>query len=244
MLARSYRLFTVHGVVIRAHVSWLPLWPLLIWTLASAAFPALVPELPDPSYAIMAAFGGVGLVLLLLLREWVRIIVARRIGAPMREITLYVFGGVPDGQHMSVPVKAEVLMALSSVSASLLSGLLLFVLLFRLADANTELAWSGLIFLLGLAALGLAALHLIPAYPFDGGRLASRLLNSLLGDLSHAIRAAAGVGTAVGLAAAAAGVFALTHQNYLPGLWLIVTGALLVDAARLSWVRAGALKSA
>ena len=90
----SFRLFRIAGVDIEIHWSWLLVFVLITWTLATGLFGeeftgwARTERWVAASATSIVFFGSI------LAHELSHSIVANRLGIPVRRITLFVFGGV------------------------------------------------------------------------------------------------------------------------------------------------------
>jgi len=94
MFGRPKSLFTIFGFEIKMDVSWLILAALIIWSLARGFFPEYYKDLPQSAYWWMGVAGAVGLFLSIIFHELTHSLIARRYGVSMKEITLFIFGGV------------------------------------------------------------------------------------------------------------------------------------------------------
>jgi Zn-dependent protease len=237
-MARPVRLFGFGKTAVSADASWLPVILLLVWTLADYVFPSLVPDLPPPHYWIMAIAGALGLFASIAIRESVQALIAARRGAPVGEITLVAFGGLPRDRNGTGAAASgfgqELALAAAALGTSLLLGAILLLALFKGAGEGTHLAPGGVAFFLGLANLGLAAVNLLPAFPMSGGRLLRAALLRRSATAARATRAAATAGVVVAAAFMAGGaLMAFTGDRFgvYAGLWLIVAGLILAIAA-------------
>lgn len=237
MASQTFPLFTMRGLDVRGHVSWILALPLLAVSLYRAVFPFLVPGLPAASYAAMAALGTVGYVILLLMRDGLRLAAARWAGVGERRLTLYVFGAVGTPAAPPRSVKAELLVLLLAVLAGVVPGSLILIALFKLAGADLLLVWSGVALFLGFAGFGLGVLPLIPALPLEAGRVVRAVLAWWMEDPARAGRSAAIIGVCVGILGAAWGAFVLVTGSTHNGLWLLLLGLLAAHAAQRNLVQ-------
>lgn len=229
----------------RLDASWLLLAVLIGWTLGAAVFPAMVPGLGQPTYWAMAAVATAGLPLSIVFHETAHALVARHFGIPIRSITLFVFGGVAEMGGEPTHPRAELLMAAAGPAASLLLGLLLFLLL-AAVEAFSGLTAPG-VTAPGLAAIGgvlaylgfincvLAVFNLVPAFPLDGGRMLRAALWMWRGDLTWATGIAAGAGNLFGILLIVLGVLGILSGDLLGGMWRVLIGMFVRDAATASY---------
>ncbi|PYQ14709.1 MAG: hypothetical protein DMF80_11635 [Acidobacteria bacterium] len=83
----SLRIGRVFGVELRVHFSWLIVFALVTWTLATGYFPAYHPDLPAASYWAKALVAALLLFLSILIHEMGHALVALRHGIAIRSIT-------------------------------------------------------------------------------------------------------------------------------------------------------------
>src|SRR6266540_5592160 len=94
MMANSFRLFTIGGIEVGVHISWLVIFALVTWSLASSYFPAVVPRSDPLERWVLGAIAAVLLFASVLIHELAHSFVARARGLEARSITLFIFGGV------------------------------------------------------------------------------------------------------------------------------------------------------
>jgi Zn-dependent protease len=167
MFWHRVKLCTLFGFDVHIDATWLLLAVLVTWSLASA-FPHLVPGLLAGAYLAMAVATALGLFGSIVFHEMSHALVARRYGIVIRGITLFIFGGVAELEAEPGSARGELLMAIAGPVASLLLGLLLF-LLAGLWPAVPAVA--GVFRYLELINWTLAIFNLVPAFPLDGGRV-------------------------------------------------------------------------
>ncbi|HEY3239644.1 MAG TPA: site-2 protease family protein, partial [Acidimicrobiia bacterium] len=105
-----------------------------------------------------------------------------------------------------------------------------------LAFASGRLGLSEVAEVSGVVAwinLGLALFNLIPAAPLDGGRILAAVVWRITGDPRKAGRVAARAGRAVGALLLTAGLFGtfFVRGGFIAGLWLVLVGWFLLQAA-------------
>jgi CBS domain-containing protein len=101
------------------------------------------------------------------------------------------------------------------------------VLPLPLVDLADRLKWMNLI---------LVAFNLVPGFPLDGGRVLRAMLWGIWGKLAPATRAAAQVGSLFGALVVALGLMSIFfYQNLLGGIWFVLIGLFLRNAAGISY---------
>ena len=123
MFGKPVSLFSVFGFEIKVDMSWLILAALITWSLASGLFPEYYKDLPKSAYWWMGIAGAIGLFLSIIVHELTHSIVARHYGVSMKEITLFIFGGVAHMEEDPSSPKAEFMIAVvGPVSSFLLAA--------------------------------------------------------------------------------------------------------------------------
>jgi Zn-dependent protease len=224
----SLRLGRIAGIEIGLNWSWLVIFALLVWTLATGIFPSTNPGLGAGAHLGMALVATALFFCSLLLHELGHALRARREGIAIEGITLWLFGGVAKFKGMFPTAGAEFRVAVAGPLVSLVlgGGFVLLALVPGLPQpVDGVAAWLGYINLM------LLAFNLLPALPLDGGRVLRALLWKVKGDFVGATRIAADVGRAFAYLFIAAGVALFIFQSSFSGAWLAFIGWFLLQAA-------------
>lgn len=235
IFSRRIRLLTLFGFDVWIDASWVLLAVLVTWTLATAVFPALTPQLTPAIYWWMAAVAAIGLFFSIILHEMAHALVARRYDTPVRGVTLFIFGGVAEMESEPASPKGEFLMAAAGPTASLLIAALSFLSMVIAAAADTPDAVLGTLWYLGFVNGMLALFNLVPAFPLDGGRVLRAALWLWRGDLSWATWIAARAGSLFGLVLIGLGVFGVVTGDFIGGMWRFLIGLFLMNAAEAGY---------
>lgn len=235
MFKNHIRLGSIAGIPIQIDLSWLLIFFVVMWSLAGNYFPSRYPNWSQELAWGMGALASVLFFGSVLLHELGHALVARANGTPVKDITLFIFGGVAEiADEPSAPGR-ELIMAIVGPLVSLtLSGL--FAALHLLTrGVNQPLAALG--FLLGSINLSLGVFNLIPGFPLDGGRVLRAVLWKLRRDLVWATRWATWVGQTVAYFLVLLGVVRALAGDWGNGLWLAIIGFFLENAARSSYAQ-------
>lgn len=179
-------------------------------------------------------------------------LVATGWGLPVREIRLFLFGGVSDIEREPPSPLAEFVIAIVGPAVSFAIGTFcilasgLFLRHRGLSDPGSLLAsldpLSTIILWLGPINIIIGAFNLIPGFPLDGGRVLRAGLWRLTGDLRRATRWAGATGQVIGATFVALGIamaFGLRvpvfGQGAGSGIWLALIGWFLSSAAGRSY---------
>jgi Zn-dependent protease/CBS domain-containing protein len=92
----SLQIANIKGIPIRLHFTLAIVFALIAWTLAVSYMPLFYPGLSQLAYWTMGILGAIILLISVLLHELSHSIVAKRYGYKVRQIILFVFGGVSD----------------------------------------------------------------------------------------------------------------------------------------------------
>ena len=227
-MTSSITLGRIAGIRIGIHWSWLVVFALITWSLATAVFPDQNPGLGDRTYYAMAITAAVLFFTSLLLHELGHAFQARREGMEIDGITLWLFGGVAQFRGMFPTAGAEFLIAIAGPLVSLLLGAG-FVGLAVAINGVEEL--DGIAAWLGYINLALLVFNLLPALPLDGGRILRSALWGARSDFAWATRVAAAIGRGFGALFIAGGLALFFWESGTSGLWLAFLGWFLFGAA-------------
>src|SRR5919199_5589350 len=202
MRESSLSLGRILGIEVRVHATWLLTFALVTWGLAGGYF-RFVTGAPLLLGAISALllFGSV------LLHELSHSLVAQARGMRVRDITLFIFGGVSNlgGQPRTArdefwmalagPLTSFALAGLFWIAAQAVGATPTLAALFGSPRALRTMSPPGAVLsYLAVVNLGLGAFNLLPAFPLDGGRV----FRSILWGLSHRYAKATNIASLVG----------------------------------------------
>jgi Zn-dependent protease len=227
------RVARILGIPIYIHFSWLIIFGLIAWTLATGYFPENYPDLPASSHWAKGLIASLLFFLSILLHELGHSVVALRNGIQIRSITLFIFGGVAQLAKEPEDGGAEFKIAVAGPLVSFaLAAIFYLASSFKLVGSfllpvTTYLAFINLI---------LALFNLIPAFPLDGGRILRGLLWKRWGK-AKATRIAATGGSLFAYFLIFSGVLGLLRGAGIAGVWYILIGWFLKDASSRMRVR-------
>jgi Zn-dependent protease/CBS domain-containing protein len=168
-----------------------------------------------------------------LLHELGHSVVALREKVPVRDITLFIFGGVAQIGGEPQTAGAEFRIAIAGPLTSLVLAGLARLLSLGVAEAAPLAASAAYLARINLT---LALFNLIPGFPLDGGRVLRSLLWGLGGSFRTATRWASGIGRGVAYLLILMGVGQmLLGGGFVNGLWLVFIGWFLNNAAQASY---------
>jgi Zn-dependent protease/CBS domain-containing protein len=236
MLGNSFRLFTIRGIEVGVHYSWLIIFALVTWSLSSYVFPQTLEaqgvRLPTIEIWLLGAFTTVLLFASVLVHELAHSFVAKARGLGARSITLFIFGGVSNLSGDAREPSTEFLVAIVGPITSFVLAAISFGLANAITEPRAELVLSYLFFI----NLSLGIFNLIPGFPLDGGRVLRAVLWRLTGNVRKATEWAANVGKLVAylLFGYAIYLFLGPARDALAGLWTAAIAWFLHNAASMS----------
>jgi Zn-dependent protease/CBS domain-containing protein len=224
----SFELGRVAGIRIGVNWSWLVVFALIVWSLASAVFPSQNEGLSDGTYIAMAIVAAVLFFASILLHELGHAFQARREGLEIEGITLWLFGGVAKFKGMFESAGSEFRIAIAGPLVSLALGVA-FIAIAALTKTSEEA--DGVAAWLGYINLMLLVFNLLPALPLDGGRVLRSAIWAVRRDFASATRIAANIGRGFGFLFIAGGIALFILANSFSGAWLAFIGWFLLMAA-------------
>ncbi len=229
---KTVRVGSIDGIDIKLDWSVLVIFWLLTWSLAAAGLPSLASGYSASEYWPAALATTVAFFAALLAHELAHCVVARHQGLPVRDITLWLLGGVSAIEQEPKTPSGDLRIAIAGPATSIVVGLagLGAAALFSAAGVAGLLvacaAWLGSVNLL------LALFNLIPAAPLDGGRVLRAIRWRQTGDRTRAAIDAAHAGRAFGFILIALGFLEFVLGADVSGLWLVLLGWFLLSASR------------
>jgi Zn-dependent protease len=225
-------LFRVRGIPVRIDAGWLLIFGLVTWSLAAGYFPHVLPARSSTAYWLHGLLAAVLLFVSVFLHELSHALAALDQRVPVGGITLHVFGGVSQLDAEPPTPRAEALIAVVGPLTSFAIAGLCFGAN-RLIDGSA--AFHALAGYLAAINLVVGAFNLVPGFPLDGGRLLRATLWWWTGRLGHATRIASRCGSAVALLLVGLGALRMVAGDVVGGLWFVLVGLFLQQAARSSW---------
>ncbi len=233
MMRGRVRIGRVRGIPIRVDASWIVIFVLLTWSMARSVFPGMFPHWSPALTWGTAVVTALLFFLSVLIHEISHSLVALANGLPVRDITLFIFGGVSQIDEEPRSPRSEFLVALVGPLSSLVIGGLLTLL--YLATRGKSEPVAAVTLLLGRINLSLGVFNLVPGFPLDGGRVLRAALWAWRKDVTWATRWAARTGSFIALVFILVGIVTAFTQDFLNGMWLAFIGVFIDNAARSSY---------
>lgn len=226
----SLRIGRIAGIDIFIHVSWLIIIVLLTWSLATGWFATLYPGWSTVTYWVVSLIAALFLFLAVLVHELAHSLVARARGLSVKNITLYIFGGVSNIEREPQTPGVEFQMAFAGPLTSLLIGGIAYLLLLALGRNTSPLA--AILGYLAIMNVLLGIFNLIPGFPLDGGRVLRSIVWKVSGSLRTGTRVTTIVGEVIAYLLILLGIWFFFGGNLLDGIWLGFIGWFLLSAAQ------------
>ncbi len=227
MTSKHLRIARIAGIPINLDYSWFLILALLTWSLGATYFPAQFPGWASWEYWAIGALATILLFVSVLLHELGHATAARHYHIPVREITLFIFGGVAQIQEEPKSASSEFWIAIAGPIVSLLLGLL-----FSGLAVMTPVPQLLAIFrYVGYVNLMLFLFNLIPGFPLDGGRVLRAFIWGATHDTHKATLIAANTGRLIAYGFIFVGLIMVFAGDLFDGLWMAFIGWFLESAA-------------
>jgi Zn-dependent protease len=192
----------------------------------------------------MGAAGAVILFISVFLHELMHSVVAMRYGMKVRQIILFIFGGVSDISEDTKDFRKEFNIAIAGPAASFAIAAVLAALWWSLswiieddgvAAGGMQAAGQvvqGVLLYGAITNALLGAFNLIPAFPLDGGRILRAGLVRWKKSYDEATKIAARVGIAISYGFMGIGFLAMITGAFISGVWILLIGWFLNSGAQ------------
>jgi Zn-dependent protease len=246
-MRQSLSLGRVFGIDVRVHASWLLAFAFVTWGLASGYFRFIAPRQGLATPLLLGAISALLLFLSVLIHEFSHSLVARGLGMRVRDITLFIFGGVSNIGGEARTARDEFLVAVvGPLTSFALAGLFWLIarsfgasnpfdLLFgSIRGLRVMTAPQAILNYLTAINLLLGAFNLVPAFPLDGGRVFRSIVWAITRRLGRATTIATAIGQLFGFLIIGLGIVRIAFGDVFGGLWSIFIGWFLARAASAS----------
>jgi len=225
----SISLGKIFGIPVRVDYSWFLVLILFTWTFAVGYYPSEFKNWSTTEYWVVGAITAIMLFGSVLLHELGHSLVALRYKIPVRNITLFIFGGISQISEEPVSAISEFWITIAGPIVSFgLAGI--FALLTFITSGFAPL--FAIIKYLAYINVILGLFNLIPGFPLDGGGVLMSIVWGITHNRHRALLIASGVGSFFAYLFIVYGVFQLFGGNVVNGLWVAFIGWFLVTASR------------
>src|SRR6059058_2730225 len=226
----SFRIFSIAGIDINIHISWLIILVFLTFSLATGEFPIFYPGYSSSTYYLLGFLAAILLFVSVLLHELAHSLVARARGLPVKSIVLFIFGGVSNIEQEPQTPGVEFAMAFVGPLVSLVIGAICYGLYFLVRGTHTLI--EPILWYLGVTNIILGIFNLIPGFPLDGGRVLRSIIWKATGNFQTATNITTFVGQAFAYLIILWGILLFFAGNAFNGLIIIFTGWFLLTSAQ------------
>ena len=229
---KGIRVGTVFGIPLKADASLLVLVGLITWSLAAGAFPQLAPGYSTFEYWFAGACASALVLVCLAAHELSHSLVARHFGVKVRDITLWMLGGIATIEGDIHTPDEELRVASAGPIASFAAAVAALVVTIGVAAVGgPPLMIASALWLASINVI-LGVFNLVPAAPLDGGRVLMAILWKRSGDRTRATVSAARAGRNFAYALMVIGLLELLLLGAFGGLWFMLLGWFIKTAAR------------
>src|SRR3989304_3642431 len=234
-MARPINLFKILGIRISIDYTWFIVFFLFGWSLAYGFYPANIPNLSLSTYIVMGVISSLSLFICVLIHELSHSYTSNRLGLDIKEITLFIFGGMAKLTREPDRAMDELKIAAAGPLASLALAVFFYFLRNLIDRAYNFPPLSAVIGFLAYINLALLIFNMIPGFPLDGGRVLRAVWWARTGDVKKATRVASQIGKGFAIFLIVYGFFQIISGFFIGGLWALLIGTFLQQAAEGSY---------
>lgn len=222
---RQFLIAHVFGIPVRVDYRWFLVLLLISFLTAK--------NVPSDSLVFNFTLGFIATLVFfftIFLHELAHAVAARFEQVEVVEIVLHPFGGLARLKRQPDNPRAEFRIAIAGPVASFLIAVVFLILTSVSNSIGTNLI-TPLFFLLFFWNILLAVFNLFPGYPLDGGRILRAFLWKRGKDLNEATILTGRAGQIIAIALAIFGLYTTLIRGDITGLWIVLVGFFLYDAA-------------
>jgi Zn-dependent protease/CBS domain-containing protein len=172
----------------------------------------------------------------ILLHELSHSLVAKRLGLPVKNITLFIFGGVSALEKEPESAKQEFQVAIVGPLTSFVLGFMFgAIAVFGFALNKETSPPFAIAMYLSIVNIAVGIFNLFPGFPLDGGRVLRSAIWARNHNLLVATKWASDSGRLISFGLIALGIVSILTTGSIGGVWLIVIGWFLRNASEQSY---------
>src|SRR5665811_2460235 len=200
----SFQIGKIIGIPIKVHITFLLILPFFAWSFASTPPRLGFSDQDLPLRYVLSFIAAVSLFICIVLHELGHSYIAKKHGTNIKNITLFLFGGVSSLEEIPKDPKTELKMAMAGPGVSFLIALI-FIIIYSFfkppGESFTDYLFLSpindpylrLVWMIAILNIVLGIFNLLPAFPMDGGRVLRAWLAERMSYIK-ATREAAGIG--------------------------------------------------
>jgi Zn-dependent protease/CBS domain-containing protein len=200
----SFQIGKIMGIPIKLHITFLLILPFFAWSFALTPPRLGFSDQDLPLRYALSMAAAVSLFICVVLHELGHSYIAKKHGINIRNITLFLFGGVSSIEEIPKDPKTELKMAMAGPGVSFLIALI-FIIIYSFfkppGESFTDYLFLSpindpylrLVWMIAILNIVLGIFNLLPAFPMDGGRVLRAWLAERMTYIK-ATREAAGIG--------------------------------------------------
>ena len=232
-MPKAWRLGKICGIDIDIDSSWLIIFTLVTWSLAGRYFPAQNPGWPLFLNWLLGIIASTLFFTSVLAHELSHALVAIYQGEKVRNITLFMLGGVAQiSDEPDKPFK-EFLIASAGPLSSLLIAAIAGIAWLLTRELSPPVA--SVLYYIAIINILLACFNLLPGFPLDGGRILRALIWGLTKNVNSATKAASTSGKVIALLLIFWGITLIFSGYTFNGMWMMFIGWFLYTTAHRSY---------
>lgn len=233
----AFKIGRIAGIDIRIHWSWFAIFGLLTYWLATGFYDDVYDDWTTEEEWAASIVTTVLFFTSVLLHELSHSIVARRLGLPVQNITLFIFGGVSALGAEPSSARQEFQVAIvGPLTSFVLGGICAVITLVGwLALDRVDTPPFAVAEYLAFINIAVGIFNMLPGFPLDGGRVLRAAVWSRNRNMLRATRYASTAGTIISFGLMAVGVVSILAGNWIGGVWFIVIGWFLRNSAEQSY---------
>ena len=228
-MSGTFGLGRLFGVSIRVHFSWVFIFALIAWSLASIWLPERYGGWSSAQYWTVGVIGSALLFVCVLIHELSHSLEAIRRGVSVESITLFFLGGFSQLADESRSAGEEFWISVVGPVSSLVLAMIFGLLYLNFRSSPGQI--TAIVQFLMVVNLAIGIFNLLPAFPLDGGRVLRSMVWRATKSQERATRVASMTGSVLGFGLIGLGIVSVFTNNFITGIWLVFIGWFIQSTA-------------